>query len=142
MHVLSQDLDFQRHMLLEFLLVQWVVVRGSFVGIGGIVDQFPSLFILPFHNNECIYVNLHSSYSGKVKFNINTLKIETCLAYKELWQGYILVKNWMYFFVVLLACKSVDRSTFCMKRSKNVPRSTLLHACRTTKNAFNSYNYI
>ena len=38
-------------------------------------------------------------------------------------------------FVVLLACKSVDRSTFCMKRAhtKNVPRSTLLHAYKTTK---------
>ena len=27
-----------------------------------------------------------------------------------------LIKNWIDFFVVLLACKSVDRSTFCMKR--------------------------
>jgi hypothetical protein len=25
-----------------------------------------------------------------------------------------LFKNWMHFFVVLLACKSVDRSTFCI----------------------------
>ena len=24
-------------------------------------------------------------------------------------------KNWMHFFVVLLACKSLDRSTFCIK---------------------------
>ena len=69
------------------------MVRGRFFGIGGIVDKSPSLFILPFHNNECIYVNLHLSYSGKDKFNINTLKIETFLAYKELCQGYILIKN-------------------------------------------------
>ena len=49
----------------------------------------------------------------------------------------------MHFFVVLLACKSVDRSTFCMRASyKNVSRSTLLNAYKTTKNAFNSYNYI
>ena len=40
----------------------------------------------------------------------------------------------MHFFVVLLACKGVDRSTFCIVWSastlhtKNVPRSTLLHA--------------
>ena len=41
-------------------------------------------------------------------------------------------------FVVLMACKSVDRST-----CENVLRSTLLHANKTTKkNAFNSYNYI
>jgi hypothetical protein len=39
-------------------------------------------------------------------------------------------KNWKHYFVDLLACKSVDQSTFCMKRAK------------TTKNAFNSYNYI
>ena len=50
-----------------------------------------------------------------------------------------LIKNWMHFFVVLLACKSMDQSTFCMKctrralHTKNVPRSMLLHAYKTTK---------
>jgi hypothetical protein len=34
----------------------------------------------------------------------------------------LLFKNWMHFFVVVLACKSVDRSTFCMKRD-SVDRS-------------------
>ena len=37
------------------------------------------------------------------------------------------------FCVVLLACKSVDRSTFCALHTKNVPLSTLLHAYKTTK---------
>ena len=43
----------------------------------------------------------------------------------------------MHFFVVLLACKSADRSTFCMKARfiQNVLRSTLLHANKTTKSA-------
>ena len=57
-----------------------------------------------------------------------------------------ILKNWMHFFVVLLTCKSVDRSTFhtfhSALQAKNLPRSTLLHAYKTTKNAFNSYNYI
>jgi hypothetical protein len=35
----------------------------------------------------------------------------------------LLFKNWMHFFVVVLACKSVDRSTFCMKRD-SVDRRT------------------
>ena len=37
------------------------------------------------------------------------------------------------FFVVLLACKSVDWGTFCVLHTKNVPWSTLLHAYKTTK---------
>jgi hypothetical protein len=48
----------------------------------------------------------------------------------------IILRNECIFFVVLLACKSVDRSTICMKRAlhtKNVPRFTLLHAYNTTK---------
>jgi hypothetical protein len=41
----------------------------------------------------------------------------------------IISKNWMNFFVVLLTCKSVDRSTL----KKNVPPSTILHAYKTTQ---------
>ena len=47
------------------------------------------------------------------------------------------------FLVVLLTCKSVDRSTYKRASYKTCPRSTLLQAyATTTTNAFNSYNYI
>ena len=50
----------------------------------------------------------------------------------------------MHFFVVLLVCKSVDRSTFCMKGASIQkmclgPRFYTL--IKLQKNAFNSYNY-
>ena len=55
-----------------------------------------------------------------------------------------LFKNWMHFFIVLLACKSVDRSTFCMKRfiQKMCLCPSFYTPIKLQKNAFNSYNYI
>ena len=43
----------------------------------------------------------------------------------------------LLFFALLLLYLRIEAL-----HAKNVPRFTLLHAYKTTKNAFNSYNYI
>ena len=57
------------------------------------------------------------------------------------------IKNWMHLFVASLACKSVDRSTFCMKRGSAPYKKCAFGPCfymhmKLQKDAFSFNNYI